>query len=354
MKQSPKKRKQIVFDNTFPLFFDEISRPVTCLISGFNYNTKIKQSYKVSPVFYGNPIIISQELNRFDDFHSNKGFKGKLSAKWKHPYNGGGLIHLTNDYKVGTILHTSFNIINNISMDMDMYQIYGKNSHRIYPLNIYYQNDKIATTISTCFPDLSYFKTSIGFKPIHNVNIGTSLLYSPQGGFSDYPINMSYTGHHNFVYAIEAKNKLNLFNFLFLHQCNSNFTFGLKKMFNLNSCFFQKNFSSSPPPLPIQNKESTLAFVGVYHFRDFYNTKFSMKYSQHHHEVVKSNNQQHGIRRPIIRKIMNSPCNMEAKTIEVSITTKPSPKVEIGAALALPLCFNVKGFVYGLTFTLGQ
>jgi hypothetical protein len=256
----------------------------------------------------GGAITVSEEIKGFDDF--SKGFSGKIGAKWKHAC-GFSVNKFENDLKKGTVIETSFSKfpVDGLSVEVNMSQSYGKDASNKYPLAVNYENDMLAASVSTSAPDFKSVTASCVLST-DGLMVGSSLSYS-NGGIGDYPISLSYTGP-GYVAAVEASEELKCFNILASYKATPELTLATKVM------------------IPDGSKEA-VSFVGVYKLQDEYNTKLAAKYS-HASGFGKKGD--------------------IAKTIECAVTANPLPKVETGAALALPIA-NMSAYKYGLTFTLG-
>jgi hypothetical protein len=291
-----------------PVQFDDISKSITNLFdrSGFGQDKKIKQTFKTAPVC-GSAITVSEEIKGFDDF--TKGFSGKIAAKWKHA-SGFSVDKFENDLKKGTVLEVSYPTgVDGLSASLGMKQQYSKDASNSYPIEVQYENDMLAASVSSAAPEFKDVTASCVLAT-DGLMVGSSVTYS-NGGIGDYPISLSYTGP-GYVAAVEASDELKCFNILGSYKATPELTVGTKFM------------------IPDGAKES-VSLVGVYNTNDCMKTKIAGMYS-HASGFGKKGD--------------------KAKTIECAVTAKPLPKVEAGAALAFPLA-NMGAYKYGLTFTLG-
>lgn len=209
------------------------------------------------------------------------------------------------------MIETSFNKfpVEGLSMDVNMSQSYGKNASNKFPLTLSYENDMLAAQVNTTAPDFKSVTASCVLAT-DGLMVGSSLTYS-NGGIGDYPISLSYKGP-GYTAAVEACDELKTFNILGSYKVNNELSLATKVM------------------IPDGSKEA-MSFAGVYSTKDEFNTKFAAKFSH---------------------ATGFGPKGDKAKTIECAVTAKPLPKVETGAALALPIS-NMGAYKYGLTFTLG-
>jgi len=279
--------------------FADISKPINDLFdrSGFGTDKKIKQSFKTPPVF-GGAISVSQEIKGIDNFE--KGFAGKISAKWKHAC-GFSVDKFDNDVKKGTILETSYSV-----KGVDGLSVACKYSKKSTGLESSYASDVVAATVSTT-SEFKAVSCDVALST-EGLTVGTSLAMGPKG-LGDTPISLAYSGG-SYVAAIEATDSLKTFTLLGSYNASKDLSLATKFM------------------VPDGGKQKC-SLVGVYKLGDEFNTKVAGMYS-----------------------MASGFGKSDSAAVDIAVTAKPLSKVETGCALTIPTA-KPECFSYGLTFTLG-
>lgn len=292
-----------------PPQFGDFSKSITDLFdrSGFGNDKKIKATFKTPPV-YGGAITVSEEIKGFDDFE--KGFAAKVSAKWSHAC-GFAINKFDNDLSKGTVLETSFNkfSVPGLNVAVNMKQSYGKAAKQVFPLEVTYSNDFLATSVATEAPGFKECKANLTLAT-EGLTVGTSLTFA-SGSPTDYPVSLKYASG-SYAAACEATDEFKCFTLLGSYKASSQLSLGGKFM------------------IPDGSKDK-VSVVGKYNLQDEFGTKVSAMYS-HANGFGKKGD--------------------KPKTLEVSVVAAPLAKVETGVALAFPLS-NLGAYTYGLNFTLG-
>lgn len=274
------------------------------LLASDNVIGPLKQTYlKVA----GGAITVVEEIKDINDY--SKGFAASINAKWKHPC-GFSIDKFDNSVKKGTVIETSFSkfSVPGLAVSVNMTKSGSKTN---FPLKVKYENDVVATKVSTCAPDFASITADLTLAA-EGLSVGTSLAFAG-GSMSpkDYPISLAYKGA-GYNAACEATNELKTFTLLGSYKASDQLTVASKFM------------------IPDGSKDQ-VSLVGVYALKDAYNSKAACMYSSASGFGKKGD---------------------KPKTVEVALVTKPLKGVEAGCALGFPLA-NLGAYTYGLNFTLG-